>query len=73
MSLDYITSYWNQFVNSLDRNSSPSLELSGSFHFGDKEDASSIAELVKAGIKTATGSLLWVYEAEENPIPSAGE
>lgn len=73
MSLDYITLYWNQFLNSLDKDSSKDPELSGSFHFGGKEDASSIAELVTAGIKTATGSLLWVYEFENNPIPSVGE
>ncbi|MBK1897243.1 ASCH domain-containing protein [Chryseobacterium paridis] len=73
MPLDYIASYWNQFIDSLKEKSSPDLELCGSFHFGGKEDASSIAKLVTAGIKTATGSLLWVYESENNPIPSIGE
>ncbi|ASK29914.1 RNA-binding protein [Chryseobacterium sp. T16E-39] len=68
-----ITSYWKQFIASLKEDVSQDLELSGSFHFGGQEDATSIAELVVAGIKIATGSLLWVYESENNPIPSIGE
>lgn len=73
MFSDYITAYWEQFLASKSNDSSQPMELCGSFHFGGKEDATSIAKLVTEGIKTATGSLLWVYESENNPIPSIGE
>lgn len=68
-----ITEYWTQFVNTVKDDSLSNLELSGSFHFGGIEDATSIAALVVDGVKTATGSLLWVFEAENNSVPSVGE
>ena len=39
--------------------------------FGD--DADRMAELVKAGIKTATSSLRLFYELEDEPLPQPGE
>lgn len=39
--------------------------------FGDDSDR--LAELVKAGIKTATCSLYCFYEIEEEPLPEVGE
>lgn len=71
--MSQITSYWQQFISSFDTDSLALPELAGSFHFGGKEDADSIAELVLSGTKTATGSLLWVYEYESRPIPLIGE
>ncbi|WP_121488367.1 ASCH domain-containing protein [Chryseobacterium sp. 7] len=71
--MSQITTYWIQFLNSLNGSSSELPELAGFFHFGGKEDATSIAKLVISGIKTATGSLLWVFESENNPVPSVGE
>lgn len=71
--MSQIIAYWKQFLNSLNNSSSELPELSGFFHFGGKEDATSIAELVVSGTKTATGSLLWVFESENNPVPSVGE
>nr|WP_315032569.1 ASCH domain-containing protein [uncultured Chryseobacterium sp.] len=65
--------YWNQFLNSLKNNPVPPLEHTGSFYFGGKEDASSIAKLVISGIKTATGSLLWGYEYENKSMPLVNE
>ncbi|MFZ4929491.1 ASCH domain-containing protein [Chryseobacterium sp. Mn2064] len=71
--MSQITTYWKQFTDSLNNSSSELPELTGFFHFGGKEDATSIADLVISGLKTATGSLLWVYEHENTPIPSVGE
>ena len=39
--------------------------------FGD--DADRLAELVKKGIKTATSSLLCLYELEDEELPKVGE
>ncbi|MBV8325104.1 ASCH domain-containing protein [Chryseobacterium sp.] len=68
--MSQISIYWKQFTDSL-QGSSAIPDLAGSFHFGGKEDASSIAELVVSGIKIATGSLLWGYE--HTAMPAVGE
>ena len=70
--MSQISIYWKQFTDTL-REVSEVPDLSGSFHFGGKEDASSIAELVVSGTKTATGSLMWVYEYDQIAIPVVGE
>jgi uncharacterized protein YhfF/GNAT superfamily N-acetyltransferase len=45
-----------------------------SFHFGDSESlADELAALVVAGIKRATASLLWTYEADGKPLPRPGD
>jgi uncharacterized protein YhfF len=45
-----------------------------SFFFGTKpEHAAEITELVLSGTKTATGSPLWSYEADEKPVPAVGD
>jgi uncharacterized protein YhfF len=37
------------------------------------QDASEIGELVVNGIKTATGTLLWSYQADRKSLPSPGD
>jgi uncharacterized protein YhfF len=37
------------------------------------QDATEISKLVLDGIKTATGSLLWSYQADLKPLPSVGD
>jgi uncharacterized protein YhfF len=45
-----------------------------SFHFGDNEStANQLAQLVLAGTKRATASLVWAYEAENRPPPKPGD
>jgi uncharacterized protein YhfF len=65
--------YWQQYLASLpvaDRTRS----YVESFGFGfTADDASEIAVLVLDGIKTATGSVLWSYEADGKPIPRVGD
>ena len=42
--------------------------------FGNtSEMADGLGELVMQRVKTATASLAWAYEAEEEPIPEAGD
>lgn len=66
--------YWQQYLTSLtDEIDLPSAYIE-SFSFGfTKEDASEIADLVLDGVKTATGSVLWSYEADDKPIPRVGD
>jgi uncharacterized protein YhfF len=44
------------------------------WHFCDNQaDADELVELVLAGRKRATAGLLWSYEAEDEPLPQAGD
>jgi len=44
------------------------------WYFGDSETiADVLGQLVKQGIKTATSSLLWEYEADVEALPVTGE
>jgi uncharacterized protein YhfF len=69
-----IDRYWAQFLDTLPDTSERPQCFSDAFFFGaSRESASSIAALVLDGTKTATGSLLWVYEAEGKPVPKSGD
>lgn len=66
--------YWAQFLESLPHTSERPQQYYETFYFGtSKESAELIAALVVDGIKTATGSLQWVYDAEGKPIPKPGD
>jgi len=39
----------------------------------NEEDANELGDLVKAGIKVATCSLVWAYEAENEELPKVGD
>ena len=44
------------------------------WHFCDNQaDADELAELVLDGRKRATAGALWSYEAEQEPLPRAGD
>ena len=44
------------------------------WHFCDNQaDADELVELVLAGTKRATAGVLWSYEAEDEPVPKAGD
>ena len=74
MTKSTIDSYWNQFLDSLPSAVLRPRRYYEAFHFGTTaESAAELAALVLMGVKTATGSLLWVYEAEKKPIPQAGD
>ena len=66
--------YWAQFLRAQPRGSTPPATYLEAFSFGtSRESANLIAALVIEGVKTATGSLQWVYEAEGKPIPKPGD
>lgn len=66
--------YWAQFLASLPPDVERPVTYYEAFSFGSSpESTSSITPLVLDGIKTATGSLLWVYEAEGRRPPQVGD
>jgi uncharacterized protein YhfF len=66
--------YWQQYLTSLPRRTDRPKPYVESFFFGfTPEDASAVACLVLEGIKTATGSVLWSYEADGKQIPRIGD
>jgi uncharacterized protein YhfF len=66
--------YWEGFVDSLPEGAPKPSGYVESFFFGTKpEGARAIAELVLEGTKTATGSVLWAYEADGKPLPEVGD
>src|SRR5262245_38076766 len=66
--------YWNQYLDSLPREQEQPRRYVESFSFGfTPADAREIAQLVLNGTKTATGSVLWSYEADKKPLPTVGD
>jgi uncharacterized protein YhfF len=50
------------------------LDTFSAWHFCDNQaDADELAELVLDGRKRATAGALWSYEAEQEPLPRAGD
>lgn len=73
--MNEIDQYWERFRNS---SAAPDLgnpqHYDDAFYFGSSpESAVEIAKLVLAGIKTATGSLVWRYQHEGRRLPQVGD
>jgi uncharacterized protein YhfF len=69
-----IDRYWKQYLDSLPEGAPHPSTYAEPFSFGsDADSASKISRLVIMGIKTATGSLKWTYEAAEQPEPQIGD
>ena len=65
--------FWQAFVAALPPGASPPEDYQV-WHFSDNEgSANKLGELVQAGTKTATCSLLWSYEVEDQPLPQVGD
>lgn len=63
--------FWNRFCASVPEN--PSGRFYEVLHFADTESvADELADLVLAGTKRATASLLWMYEHEKQSLPTIG-
>jgi len=68
-----VEAFWQAYLASLPEGT----EVPSSYetwHFCDNEEAANeLGDLVKAGTKTATCSLVWVYEAENEERPKVGD
>jgi uncharacterized protein YhfF len=69
---DKIQEFWEAYLTSL----SNGMAIPDSFdvwHFGNNKNmANELGALVKAGMKTATCSLYWSYEIENEVLPKVG-
>jgi uncharacterized protein YhfF len=66
--------YWSQYLGSIPTGQEQPSRYVDSFSFGfTPADAREIAQLVLNGIKTATGSVLWSYDADKKPLPIVGD
>ncbi len=68
-----VTAYWQKFMSILPPNSPYRTRNYIAESWGDSPElADELGDLIARGIKTATCSALWEWEAEGNPIPHKG-
>lgn len=73
MTQDTIEAYWQTFLSTLPKNSPYHAKTYVAEGWGDSSQlADELGALIVQGIKTATCSALWEWEAEGNPIPKTG-
>jgi len=73
MTKETVKNYWEQFLASLPPDSPYHSKTYVAEGWGDSpEMADDLGALIAKGIKTATCSALWEWEAEGNPIPKEG-
>jgi uncharacterized protein YhfF len=66
--------FWQEYLATLPEGKREAFKMPEAWAFGDNAGlADELGELVVAGIKTATASLLWEYEAEGSQIPKPGD
>lgn len=71
---DAIRAFWDAYRASLPEDQRPPETPPEAWHFCDSQPcADELVALVLAGIKTATASLHWVYDVEDEPVPQPGE
>jgi uncharacterized protein YhfF len=69
-----ILNYWQSYRASLPAESRPDDTLPPAWFFCDNQaDADELGALVADGIKTATCSLFWLYETENEHLPQVGD
>jgi len=65
--------FWQAYLTSLPHAEEAIRRFHGVFRIGNSPEATDEgAALVKQGVKTATSSLLWVYQATNKPLPEVG-
>lgn len=65
--------FWQKYLSSLPEEEQKDLKMPDAWAFGEGEEmADELGGLVLKGMKTATASLLWEYEAEGSPLPEPG-
>lgn len=73
-SAESINNFWQKYQQTAVAIQDRITDPPETWGFGDSpEMADELGQLVFTGIKTATCSLLWEYEAEQEPIPQVGE
>jgi uncharacterized protein YhfF len=73
MTKESVESYWQEFLSILPPDSPYHTKTYIAEGWGDSpEMADELGELIARGIKTATCSALWEWEAEGKPIPQEG-
>ncbi|MBN1305974.1 MAG: ASCH domain-containing protein [Anaerolineales bacterium] len=75
MDSNKVTAFWQSCLNSLPPDQHPeNTDLPEAWGFGSSPQmADELGQLVYDGIKTATASLVWEYEAEGEMIPKPGD
>ena len=70
---DAVKIMWQNYLDSLPAEA-PQPEIYITWHFADSENSANLlARQALAGTKTATTSLLWEYEADEEDLPQPGD
>ena len=73
MTQETIEAYWQTFLSTLPENSPYRAQTYVAEGWGDSPRlADELGALIVQGVKTATCSALWEWEAEGNPIPKTG-
>lgn len=73
MNKAIIENYWEAYLAAAPCASAMHSKDYTAERFGDTPElANRLGELITIGIKTATCSALWEWEAEENPLPEVG-
>jgi uncharacterized protein YhfF len=68
-----VEAFWQAYLASLPEGSASPASLYEAWSFCDNEEAANeLGELVQAGTKTATCSLVWAYEAKNEQLPEVG-
>ena len=69
-----VEAFWRRYLASLPQEAEPLPNSYEAWSFGDNQEAANrLGDLVRAGIKTATCSLVWAYEAENEKLPAIGD
>ncbi len=70
---DDVKAIWQDYLATLPPRQEPP-KIYMTWHFGNqRETADRLGQLARAGVKTATSSLLWDYEAEDEELPQPGD
>jgi uncharacterized protein YhfF len=73
MTKEIVKQYWEQFIATLPPDSPYHAKTYVAEGWGDNPAlADELGALIVQGVKTATCSALWEWEAEGNPIPQVG-
>ncbi len=69
---DQVKAMWDEYQATLPAGAEPRPYMT--WHFdSDEHAAAELGKLALAGTKTATASLLWAYEADEEELPKPGD